>query len=261
MLISIITSTYNEYQTGELKRAIASVLQQTYSHWEMIIVGDCTPYGEKIERLIAELNDARVQFFNMGKRSGLESPGTIPKIKGISLARGELLAFLDSDNEYFPDHLARSLEAFVKNPSLDLVYGDTLVKISNVKYQMSNLCAFIWRKPEWNEKAATMLERINFLDMSEPVFRKEAYIAAGGLSSTHHASDWFLWRAMIRAGRGRFLHINHRGLIYKTHSLLHHLSYYILMLGVKSDMPYRSLKLAWMQKHIQKRFQKKYGKS
>ncbi|HCA67063.1 MAG TPA: hypothetical protein DEP11_02280, partial [Candidatus Jacksonbacteria bacterium] len=138
MLISIITSTYNEYQTGELKLAIASVLQQTYKHWEMIIIGDCTPYGEKIERLIAELNDARVQFFNMGKRSGLESPGTIPKIKGISLARGELLAFLDSDNEYFPDHLARSLEAFVKNPSLDLVYGDTLVKISNVKYQMSN---------------------------------------------------------------------------------------------------------------------------
>ncbi len=260
MLISIITSTYNEYQKGGLKRAIASVIQQTYEDWEMIIVGDCAPYGEEIERLIAEFNDTRLRFFNLPKGSGLESPGTIPKLKGISLARGELLAFLDADNEYFPEHLARSAEEFIKNPSLDLVYGDTVVKMSNVKCQMSNLCAFTWKKPEWNKKTAAMLERINFLDMSEPMFRREAYLASGGLSIEHHAADWFLWRAMIRAGRGRFLRSNHRGLIYRTHSLLHHISYYLLMLGVKSDMPYKSLQLSWMQKSIKKRFQKRYGK-
>lgn len=263
MLISIITSTYNEYKKGELQRSVASVLAQTYPLWEMIIIGDCSPCGEKIERWIAKLNDARIRFLNLPKRAGVVSPGTIPKMEGVKLARGEYLAFLDADNVYFPKHLERCASEFEKNPSLDLVYGDTIVKMTNdqqgkLSLPMPNLSSFRWKKPEWSEKSARMLERVNFLDMSEPVFKMEAYEESGGLNPSHHAADWLLWRAMVKAGRNHFFHSAHKGLVYYTHTHLQHLSYFFLMLGQKSGIPYKSEKLHWMQRYIKRRFQNRY---
>lgn len=233
--------------------ALASLFRQTYQNWEMIIIGDCSPYGAQIESWIETLNDARVRFLNLEKRAGITSPGTIPKQNGIRIARGELLAFLDADNEYFPEHLERCVAILKNNPEIDLVYGNTIVKMTN-----ASRFAFTWRKPHWNKKIAAMLERVNFLDMSEPVFRREAYEASGGLDSSHHASDWFLWRAMIKAGRDRFFHSNHFGLLYHTRALLQYLSYFLMMLAQMCGISYKSENLQWMQRYVKMRFERRY---
>ncbi len=94
--------------------------------------------------------------------------------------------------------------------------------------------------------------------MSEPVFTRAAYRASGGLATKHHAADWMLWKAFIAEGKNNFKHSPHRGLIYYTSTVKHHLSYIALMLAQKSGIGYTSEKLKWMQKSIRKRFKKKY---
>ena len=308
MKTSIIMSTYLEYANGALSRAVNSVRAQTYTHWELIIVGDCTPYEKEIAHFVKLLGDERIFFKNLHARTGLASPGTVPKQEGIARSTGGLLAFLDADNEYFTRHLECSIKEFIADPGLDLVYGDMVVRMArNRKTPLGPDCPrtviarskatkqskvmaeirdcfvgsrllamtktalldglekkkdgftqFIWKKPEWNEHRATRLLSSNFLDMSLPVFTRAAYNASWGLTTKHHAADWMLWKAFLDAGKNNFKHSPHCGLVYYTSSLKHHLCYLALMLAQKSGIGYTSENIQWMQKGIQKRFEKKY---
>lgn len=279
MKVSIIMSTYKEYANRQLHQAVDSVLAQTYKNWELIIIGDCAPDGTAIEQWVKSLNDERIFFKNLSYRAGWSSPGTGPKQEGISCATGVLAAFLDADNEYFPRHLECSVEQFLADPTLDLVYGDTLVRMSRraktplnppfVRWERKNngfimgeiqkiFMQFIWKKPEWNDRCAKQLQNSNFLDMSEPVFTRAAYDGSIGLTTAHHAADWNLWRAFLAASYNNFKHSAHLGLIYSTYTLKHHLQYIGLMLAWKSGIRYTAENLKWMQKSIRKRFEKKY---
>ncbi|MEK9165240.1 MAG: glycosyltransferase family A protein [Patescibacteria group bacterium] len=260
--ISIITSTYNEYAKNQLQQAVSSILRQTYQNWELIIVGDCAPDADQINQFLTKIGDNRIKFINLTKRAGIGSPGTIPKIEGVKLAKGELLCFLDADNLYFPKHLELCAKAFEADPKLDLAYGDTLVKIFNFKFLIFNqflISNFQWKKPEWTRKRQKLLMTSNFLDMSEPVFTRKAYFDAGGLNPSHHASDWLLWKAMINSGHRNFKHLDNLGVIYHTSSLTHHLQYFGLMLLQKSGLPYHSDRLKWMQANIKRRFERKHS--
>jgi len=251
MLISVIISTYNEFKSKKLQKAVKSVLKQTFQNWELIIVGDKTPFKHQIKKFLKKNNDPRICFINLKKRAGIESPGTIPKIQAIKKSKGKLLTFLDADNIYFPEHLKNCVTAFQAEPNLDLVYGNTIIKLS------PNL-SFKWRKPNWNKKRAKIIQHSNFLDMSECVFTRQAYQAAGGLNARHHASDWLLWKAMINAGHYNFKHLDHFGLIYHTTNLKHFLMYWGLMWLQKLEINYHSERWQKIQKIIKKRFQKKY---
>jgi len=284
-------STFREYQTGALQNVVHSVLHQTYKNWELIIVGDNTPDADDIKHFLTKVDDTKITFINLTKRAGIASPGTIPKIEGIKRARGNLFCFLDADNLYFPDHLMQCVKAFDDDPGLDLVYGDTVIKMSkacplvprkgrragpplaenlhlksknwgktksNYQLPITNYFSFKWKKPNWTSKRQKMLQTSNFLDMSEPVFTRQAYFAAGGLEPTHHASDWLLWKAMIGAGHNNWKHLDHLGLVYHTTNLKHHLQYFGLMLMQKTGLGYHSERLKWMQRSIKKRFYRKY---
>jgi hypothetical protein len=67
-----------------------------------------------------------------------------------------------------------------------------------------------------------------------------------------------LWKAFLAAGKNNFKHSPHCGLVYHTSTLKHHLYYIGLMLAQKSGIGYTSENIQWMQKGIQKRFEKKY---
>lgn len=251
MKISVITSTYREYGGGELQRAISSLRAQTHKDWELVIVGDASPYEREIKHLIATLNDKRIAFVNLKKRAGISSPGTVPKIRGVELSSGELIAFLDADNTYFPNHLELCVKAFQNDPTLDLVYGNT--KIVNSKF-----FSFTWKKPDWTPKRAKLLMYSNFLDMSEPVFTRTAYNAGGGLSTAHHAADWILWKAMLQTNHAHFKHLNHLGLTYYTSALTQHISYFFLMLAQRWGVPYHSMRVPFIQWLIKRRHRRKY---
>jgi len=113
--VSIITATYNRSEV--LRYAIESVRRQTYPDWEHIIVGDaCT---DDTEALVHSFGDARLRFVNRHQNFGEQSG---PNNDGLALARGELVAYLNHDDVWFPDHLA-SLTTLLDELHADLVYA------------------------------------------------------------------------------------------------------------------------------------------
>ena len=94
--VSIIIPCYNRLDL--LKRAVESVKHQTYKNWELILVDDCG--SEKIDFPTDEFKVIRNE-----KNSG---PG-FSRQAGLELAKGDYVAFLDSDDYYAPEFIAKSL--------------------------------------------------------------------------------------------------------------------------------------------------------
>lgn len=120
MLISIITVTYNSAET--LRDTIESVLSQSHSDWEHIIVDGCS--SDSTLSLIHQYDsryNGRLKLISE-KDSGIYDAMN----KGLRLASGEIVGILNSDDFYTtPNVLKRVAEAFEKGDcNFDAIYGD-----------------------------------------------------------------------------------------------------------------------------------------
>jgi glycosyltransferase involved in cell wall biosynthesis len=108
-LVSIITPTYNSEKF--IRATILSLLSQTYTNWEMIIVDDCST--DATEEIIQEFikEDYRISFYQLQKNSG---PG-IARNQAVDLAKGRYIAFLDSDDLWKPEKLQKQIEFLTLN--------------------------------------------------------------------------------------------------------------------------------------------------
>ncbi len=110
-LVSVIMPVYNCEKY--LPNAIESVLNQTYSHLELIAVNDCsTDNSEKIIRRFCEM-DNRVKYIKLDLNSG----AAVARNTAVQAADGEFLAFLDSDDMWKPRKLEKQI-AFMKEHSI-----------------------------------------------------------------------------------------------------------------------------------------------
>jgi glycosyltransferase involved in cell wall biosynthesis len=117
--VSIITPTYN--RSPLLKEAIAGVLGQTFTNFEWIILDDGSE--DDTEQVVKALNDERIVYHR------LEHTGHLPSLrnKGISLSKGEYIAFLDSDDTWMPGMLAALVNMLGKNAALGFALGDARI--------------------------------------------------------------------------------------------------------------------------------------
>lgn len=107
-LVSIVMPLYNSERT--IEAAIDSVLQQTYRHFELIIVDDCSKdESYKIAKSLSRL-DKRIKLMQLPKNSG----AGVARNAAIKVARGEYIAFLDSDDRWLPEKLIRQIDVFSK---------------------------------------------------------------------------------------------------------------------------------------------------
>ena len=96
-LISIITPTYNCAQfIGE---TIKSVINQTYTNWEMIIVDDAS--NDNTEEVVKSIKDERIKYIRLKENSGAATARNI----AMENASGKFMAFLDSDDIWIKDKL------------------------------------------------------------------------------------------------------------------------------------------------------------
>ncbi|HTS35605.1 MAG TPA: glycosyltransferase family A protein [Candidatus Solibacter sp.] len=110
------------YKTAHLIRAcLDSVFAQTYTDFEAIVVNDGSPDTAELEKVLAPYFDRIVYLKQENKRAAGARNHAIGK------ARGEYVAFLDSDDAWLPNHLASQMKLFADDPSLGMVYANALL--------------------------------------------------------------------------------------------------------------------------------------
>lgn len=106
-LVSIIMPSWN---TGKyISESIQSVLAQTYTNWELIIVDDCST--DNTDEVIANFYDKRIRYLKNTQNSG----AALTRNRALREAKGEWIAFLDSDDIWLPEKLEKQIEFMKKN--------------------------------------------------------------------------------------------------------------------------------------------------
>lgn len=131
MKVSIITASYNSEKT--IRKAIQSVISQTYKDIEYIIVDGASSdntlnivheYQDKISTIISEKDSGIYHAFN----------------KGIEIASGDIVGFLNSDDCFANEHVIEEIVLHFKKTNCDVVYGDLIYQKEeqNIRHWKSN---------------------------------------------------------------------------------------------------------------------------
>jgi len=131
-LVTIVTPAYNA--AAYLPATIQSILSQSYPHWELLIIDDCST-DATVKVATTFLGDKRIRLLRQSSNQGAISA----RNRGISEARGRYVAFLDSDDLWRPSKLATQIDAMKRYGaalsftsyrvfgSSDMVYGVHIV--------------------------------------------------------------------------------------------------------------------------------------
>ncbi|HZP12809.1 MAG TPA: glycosyltransferase [Nevskiaceae bacterium] len=188
--VSVVLPTYNRAAT--LRRAIGSVLAQTFGDLELIVVDDGST--DETAAIVAAIGDPRIVYTRHGRPSGVSAA----RNAGVAIARGELIAFQDSDDEWLLEKLARQVELIDRlGPEYALVGGTAL------RYIGGPLISVRW--PLAGE--GPDVDREAFLNglvayMQSALFRRTCLQAVGGFDETMSRSeDWELCLRLMATHR------------------------------------------------------------
>jgi glycosyltransferase involved in cell wall biosynthesis len=190
--VSIVIPTYN--RARYVVQTVDSVVAQTFGDWHLIIVDDGST-DETPRRLEPYTRDARISLLRKQNRG----QATARNI-GLHHARGELLCFLDSDDVWKPDKLARQVRLMDEHPQYDVVYGDreTIDADGRLLHRdnMQRHSGRITRK----------LLSDNFISFSTAMIRADRLRAIGGFDTdVRYGDDYDMWlRLSVDA---RFLYV------------------------------------------------------
>lgn len=189
--ISVILTTYNRPEL--LKRSIQSVLDQSFTDFELLVVSDGI---DKKNRKVAEsFKDDRIRYIEI-EHFGNHSK---PKNEGTKLAVGEYICYLDDDNAYRIDHLAILLKE-IENSEFDIVYGERWmiddVGLGQDGEKMESTIGVT------NDFVSGILMRTNFIDTSDTLIKRDVLFTLGGWDERYKKYlDWNLW---VRADKYGF---------------------------------------------------------
>ncbi|MBQ9312275.1 MAG: glycosyltransferase family 2 protein [Bacteroidales bacterium] len=117
-LISVITPCYNAEKY--IFDTITLVMQQSYTHWELLVIDDCsTDSSAEIIKDLAKQDD-RIKYYKTSSPSGSPS---LPRNIGIENAQGKYIAFLDADDNWKKDKLEKQYK-YIKEYNVDFVYSN-----------------------------------------------------------------------------------------------------------------------------------------
>ena len=128
-MVSVIVPTFNRKKT--IIRAINSILNQTYIDVEIIVVDDCST--DDTQKVVNSLNSNKIKYVKHDKNRG----ACAARNTGIKLAKGEYIAFLDSDDEWLPEKLEKQIN-FLKSNDADIVFCSHISYHDNKKIIFPN---------------------------------------------------------------------------------------------------------------------------
>ena len=114
-LVSVILPSWNT--SNFIAESIQSVIDQTYENWELIIVDDCST--DNTDEVVAKFTDKRIRYFKNEKNSG----AALSRNRALREARGEWIAFLDSDDLWSSNKLKHQIK-FMNEHGYTLSYTE-----------------------------------------------------------------------------------------------------------------------------------------
>jgi hypothetical protein len=189
-LVSVIIPAY--MAAAYIHETLESVFRQTYRNFEVILINDGSPDTEDFERAIGSYRD-RIIYVRQENGGPSAARNT-----GIRHARGEYLAFLDSDDVWYPTCLAVLVElALARQPSCDLVYSDILIDSDSHRGRHSKGGGSRYSEICPSVGALTFVSLLRedcHAPTSCTMVRRQAAIAAGLFDeSFRRAEDYDLW--------------------------------------------------------------------
>jgi len=119
-LVSIVLPTYNGAKY--LKEAIASISNQTYVNWQLVIINDCSTDETREICEEARRNDSRIEVYH--NEANLKLPASLNR--GFERSSGEYLTWTSDDNLYHPNAIEEMVKVLEKSPDTGLVYARCL---------------------------------------------------------------------------------------------------------------------------------------
>lgn len=189
-LVSIVMATYNGGKY--LRQQLDSILQQTYRHFELIVVDDAsTDNTLSILDEYAALDD-RIHVFPAVKNLGLVANFE----RGLGLAKGDFIALSDQDDIFRKDKIELLRAALKDHPDRDLVVSDlSLIDEDDVEFATS-----MWRYQKLNPQQGKPFHRLlysNFATGCAMMFRRRLLEIAIPFPSDCIVHDW--WLAVVAA--------------------------------------------------------------
>lgn len=191
-LVSIIVPVYNAERT--IDETINSVISQTYTQWELILINDGST--DNSEEKIKSFNDARI-IYHKQKNQGVASARNL----GLRSAKGDLIAFLDSDDLWSTKKLSSSIE-LIQRSHCDLVY----TKIRMFTDSVNTSVAYEYSEPINEENDYYRLLIFDYIPTLTVVIKKDVLDDIGYFdSSLYGTEDWDLWIRVAKKYKIKFL--------------------------------------------------------
>ena len=187
-IVSIVIPTYNHAKF--ISKALESVINQTYKNWEAIIIDNNST--DDTNKIIKQYDDPRIKYLKINNN------GVIAKSRnlGIKEAKGEWIAFLDSDDWWTKDKLRICLSKIDEN--VDLLYHDLVIKHDKSKYLFNRkkYQGYQLNKPILNDLLIGGITFGNAIGNSSVIVRKSVLNKIGGISENKKlvgSEDYNTW--------------------------------------------------------------------
>ena len=180
--VSIIMPCYNA--AAHLARSVGSVQAQTFDDWELVAIDDGSGDDTAARLAAMAADDPRIRVFTQ-PNGGVSRA----RNRGLSEARGRCIAFLDADDDWHPDFLARMTGALQAEPDVVLAYcGWQNIGLSGGRAQ-----PFVPPDYETPDKREKLFAGCRW-PIHATLTRREAVTAAGGFDTAlKNAEDYALW--------------------------------------------------------------------
>jgi glycosyltransferase involved in cell wall biosynthesis len=201
--ITVLMAVCNP-QPAYLRQAVDSVLAQTFTDFELLIIED--PSAVSTADILAGIEDPRIRLHRNEVRVGLAQSLNV----GLSIARAAVIARLDCDDACLPHRLERQLTFLNSHLDVD-VYGSRIIVIDENGRRIARR-----NLPVTHDAIARRLRRTNALSHPSVMFRKASVEAAGGYEQNQVVEDFELWCRMLTRG-ARFAASEEPLILYRFH--------------------------------------------
>ena len=177
-MISVVIPLYNKEK--QIAKTLQTVLNQTYQNFEIVIVNDGSTDGSVEE--VLRISDSRIRLVNQ-ENGGVSAA----RNRGIDEAKGEYIAFQDSDDIWIADKLERQMKLFEFDEQLDFVY-------SKLRYKIDDTHSMILpdERISYDNKIGNIYNQLlwdNLIPFSSLVVKKNRLNAVGKMDNSFSALE------------------------------------------------------------------------